>query len=93
MYYDVLGVVRYEGTSGTVYVLTVRPSAGVLSRGLDLGMPLGTRSDSASLSVWRSPGESPSATVQYFRNGLIIQIAGDLPIEQLKALADTVTSP
>ncbi len=87
--FSILSVIRYEGSGGTVFVSTGRPSAAAMSRGLGLGSDLYKLPDGSSAWTIQSMDPSSLNQVRWESNGLIITIASDLPIARLEALAET----
>jgi hypothetical protein len=71
----------------------MRPSPVALSRGLNLGDPGGALPDGSNVQVVQNVDSSPSTEVQWLTNGLVIDVAGDLPVDQLKQLAAKVVLP
>jgi hypothetical protein len=88
--FRILSIVRYQGTLGTVYVETTRPSSVALSRGVFLGDPGATLPDGSVTQVLQDVGSSPGEEVQWLKNGLVISVAGDLPSSQLEQMAASV---
>lgn len=89
--FRILSVVRYQGSEGTVYIITVSPSARAVERGFALGAEAGVLPDGTSMQSVQLSSQSPSTMVQWFEDGRIIQVAADLSIDQLKVLANAVT--
>ncbi len=88
--FRILTVVRYEGSEGTVFVSTVRPSPAALSQGLDLGNPAGTLPDGCPAWSIGVTGECAQNHVRWLKDGLIITVASDMSVDRLKALAADV---
>jgi hypothetical protein len=89
--FHIISAVRYVGSAGTVYATVDVPSAGALSRGLNLGSRVGTRPDGTALYLLNAIGSSPSTMVQWMHGGMVITVAGDLPPARLEVLADGVS--
>lgn len=92
--FAVLSVVQYQGSGGTVFVSTARPSAGALGH---LSCGLGDTAATSSLpdgsTAWAIESKdltnSPNQ-VRWLKDGRIVTIAGTLPVDQLRALAANV---
>lgn len=89
--FHIISGARYVGTAGTVYTAVDIPSAGALSRGLNLGSPAGTLPDGTPLYVLNTAESSPSTMVQWMHGGMVITVAGDLSPARLEALADSIS--
>lgn len=88
--FQILSVIQYQGSEGAVFVTTARPSTAALGQGLDLGNPAGALPDGSSAWTIQVAGDSPQNHVRWLKDGLIITVAGDLPVDRLKALAANV---
>ena len=87
--FQVLGVVRYQGSGGIVLVSAARPSAAALQRTLDLGAASGSLPDGSK--VYTETGFSPLHQVRWMKDGLIITVGSDdLSSDELQALAASV---
>lgn len=89
--FRILTEVRYQGSGGTVYVSVTMTSAAALSWGLRLGNTQQTLPDGTTAWVMSGLKGSASSQIRWLRNGLIVTIAGDVPIYRLTALAASVT--
>jgi hypothetical protein len=84
----IVSVVEYRGSEGIVLVSTVQPSPAALRPGLNLGSPLGTLPDGTETFTMIS-GDFRHQ-IRWFRDGHIVAITSDLPLERLEALAADV---
>lgn len=99
--YEVISSTRYRGNNHTIYVSTARPSPAAaklkldfgkrdkLADGTEAGVVVGcdavdTKTTAGYACV--AGGDTPNR-VQFRRGNLIITVASDLPIEQVKNLA------
>lgn len=101
--YQIISSVRYKGNGNTIFVTTARPSPGAAKLKLDFGKPdkladnteVGITVACESLPPETTEGFSctpagsfpPPNQVKFMRGKLIINVASDLPIEQVKDLA------
>ncbi len=88
--FAIVSVIRYEGSGGTVYVSTGRPSAAALSRELGLGsqsyrLPNGS-------TAWTTQSMDPASLnqVRWLDKGRVITVAGSLSLDRLEAIAADV---
>ncbi len=86
--FHIVSVTRYMGSAGTLYVTLMQPSPTALSRGLNLGNDVvGARPDGTSIYALNGAGSSPSGTVHWLQNGIVVSVAGDVSISKLLSLA------
>lgn len=86
--FHIVSVTRYMGSAGTLYVTLMQPSVTALSRGLNLGNDVvGARPDGTSIYALNGAGSSPSGTVHWLQNGIVVSVAGDVSISKLLSLA------
>lgn len=86
-------MVKYSGSGGMAALLTMRPSPELLSAGMILGKPDGSLADSTPLYSDPLEGGGTNAfanNVMFYKHGLIVQLSGDLALNQLVALAAKV---
>jgi len=85
--YRVLASIRYMGNGRTVMVTTARPSVATASKSALFGNETVTLNDGSTAWITTGmPGDAPNRVV-FIRDDLIITVAGDLPIDALKAMA------
>lgn len=77
------GVVRYVGIAGTLRVVTARATDEGMRRGLYLGNPIGTLADGSSAFTL-------TGDVRWLKDGQIISVSGDMPVDRLKQIASDV---
>lgn len=87
-----LGIVRYQGPSGTLYVSTVRPDGLAMSKGLYLGNPAGALPSGTPTFAFQGIGDNTAVTMlRWYDNGLVIDlVSADLSLDQLQAIAGNV---
>lgn len=90
--YRMLGIVRYEGASGTVFVSTVRPDAAAVNRGLYLGNSAGALPDGTRTFSLQGVGDNSAVSMlRWYDGGLVIDmVSTDVPLDQLEALAGSI---
>ncbi len=83
--FAILSSIRYSGNSHHLYVSTVRPSASAAQGALGLGNETVRLADGAT--AWATTGLAGDAPnrVAMVREGVIVAIEGDLPVDTLKA--------
>jgi hypothetical protein len=84
----IVSVVEYRGSEGIVLVSTVQPSPAALRPGLNLGSPLGALPDGTQTFTMIS-GDFRHQ-IRWFKDGYIVAITSDLPLERLEGLAADV---
>jgi hypothetical protein len=86
-----LGDVRYKNARNYLQVTTIRPSDLAAQQILLLGDDTVRLSDGTA--AWTTAGVrgGGSSRVAFTRDGLIIAVSGDLPLEQLLTFASAVT--
>lgn len=85
--YTILSSVRYEGHGHTVLVTTARPSPAAAQQPTVFGNQTFRLADgSTAWGMTGMPGEVPNRLV-WVRGNLIITVASDLPLDDVKALA------
>lgn len=99
--YEIISSTRYRGNGHTIFVTTARPSPGAakfkqyfghpdkLADGTPVGVKIDCESPDAQTSGIYScvSGSSTPNQVQFMRGNLIITVASDLPLDQVKELA------
>jgi len=90
-FFQVLSVVRYEGDGHAVLVTTAHASAAAVQKGLGLGNESFQLPDGSVAWITEGAPTSPPNQLRWFRGGVIVTVAGDLPVEDLKSLAAGVT--
>jgi len=88
--YQITSSVRYTGNNRTVLVTTARPSAAAINRQISFGETSKLADGSIVQVRTNVPGNTPNAVV-LTRNNLVITIASDLPLEDVKNLARSIT--
>lgn len=84
--FAILSTIRYSGNGHFVYVSTVRPSIEAAKQPLGLGNQTVHLADGST--AWADsnlPGDVPNRIVMV-RDGLLIAVEGDLPVEALKGM-------
>lgn len=88
--FTVLSSLEYTVGKHRVFVTTTRPSAAAAQQKLNLGSdPVGLANGTTAYASSGIPGAAPNQLV-FVQEGLIITIAGDLPLSALKGLANRV---
>lgn len=91
--YQFLSTVRYSGNGHTVVVSTVRPSTAAAAAQTLLGDHTVELADGSAAWVKEGlPGALPTR-VATIRAGLIVAVAGDLPLAELVKLSGQVVTP
>jgi len=88
--YQITSSVRYTGNNRTVLVTTARPSAATINRQISFGETSKLADGSIVQVRTNVRGNTPNAVV-LTRNNLVITIASDLPLEDVKNLARSIT--
>lgn len=84
--FAILSTIRYSGNGHVVYVSTVRPSPEAAKQPLGLGnQTIRLVDGSTAWADGNLPGGAPNRIVMV-RDGLLISVEGDLPIEALKGM-------
>jgi hypothetical protein len=84
----ILSIVLYKGGAGSVELITGQATSEGMRRGLYLGNPAGTLSDGTSVfDLACTGGCAHGDNIRWLRDGLIVSLSGDMPVEQLKAIA------
>lgn len=89
-WYTILATVRYTGSGHTVVVTTARPSVSVAQQQVYLGDPVELVPGSMAYVRNGVRGSLPIQVV-VIKGDLIVTVAGDLPIDRIKAMAAQVT--
>ncbi len=88
--FQILSSIRYEGTGGRILVTTSRPSETAMTTPLNLGSEVTLANGATAWAArFTGPGEYPNRVTQT-KNGLVILVAGALPLEKLQELAANV---
>lgn len=88
--FTVLSSLEYTVGNHRVFVTTTRPSAAATQQKLNLGNePVGLANGTTGYATTGIPGAATNQIV-FAQDGLIITIAGDLPLSALKGLANRV---
>ncbi len=87
--FAILASIRYSGNGHSLYVSTIRPSAGAAQSALGLGNETVRLADGAT--AWATTGLAGDAPnrVATVRDGVIVSIEGDLSMDTLKTLLTT----
>lgn len=91
--FRVLSQVQYSGSLGTLTVVTAVPSAAAISAGLDLGNRSGSLPDGTELwsMQFATDGTNfPANHIEWFKDGHIVELASDMPLDSLEALATNI---
>ncbi len=89
--YTILSSVRYKAGDATVLLTATRPTAAAAQRPNYLGNQTVRLADGSAAWTKTNSGAEFSNSVVMVKSGLIITIAGNLPIDQLNALATRVS--
>ena len=87
--YQILASVRYIGSEHSVLVTTTRPTAAAAQQPTVFGDYTELANGTTAWVRINMPYKEPNQVV-FMHNGLIITIASDLPVEDIKALAAQV---
>lgn len=88
--YQILSSVRYEGIGSTVYVTLAQPTPAATQRGFGLGNESFQLPDGSTAWVIAGMPTPQPNQVRWLKNGLIITVAGNVSVDQLKSLAADV---
>lgn len=88
--YTILGSIQYTVRGHIVFVTTARPSVDAAQHQLGLGNQAAQLTNGATAWVSTGIASGPPSQVVYMKGDLIITVAGDLPVDDLKALAAQV---
>lgn len=92
VFFAVLGHVRYRGQNRELQVTTFQPSAAAARHSLLLGNSTLRLADGTTAWFPAEPVASGPNRLAFVRDGLIVAVAGNLPLDQLLALAATVVA-
>jgi len=85
-----LSVIQYRGTEGTVAIVTARATPAAAHRTFVLGNRVGTLRDGSPLWGVHCGRNCPPSDIRWLKSGLIIDMAGKVPVDWLKVLAGSV---
>jgi hypothetical protein len=88
--FRVLSSIRYTGSGHTVLVTTARPSAAALQETISLGNQTVRMSDGSTGYIGTGMPGNLSNQLAWVKDDLIITLASDLPIDNLKQLAASI---